>query len=117
MPVRTKSIYEAASPDDGLRVLTTQYWPRGVKREKVDRYVRSLGPSRELLHKFKRSQIDWGGYVVRYLEEVESESAQKEIEALVELARAQIVTVMCVCKDDVQCHRRLLKRLIEDRLK
>ena len=36
-----------------------------------------------------------------------------EISAIAELARTQVVTIMCMCKDEAQCHRRLLRDLIE----
>jgi uncharacterized protein YeaO (DUF488 family) len=55
--VRTKSVYDPADPSDGRRVLVTRYWPRGIPRAAVDEYVRKLGPSRELLHAFKRGVI------------------------------------------------------------
>ncbi len=113
MPILTKSIYEPQVPEDGLRVLTTRYWPRGIRREKVDRYLPSLGPSRDLLHAFKASVIDWHEFRNRYLLEVESPKAIEEIEMLAEQSATATVTVMCVCKDDSQCHRRLLKELIQ----
>jgi uncharacterized protein YeaO (DUF488 family) len=40
MPIRSKSIYDEAAPDDGARVLTTNYWPRGVSRERAGTYKR-----------------------------------------------------------------------------
>ncbi len=113
MPILTKSIYEPQVPEDGLRVLTTRYWPRGIKREKVDRYLPVLGPSRELLQAFRAAAIDWHEFRNRYPREVEDPQAIEEIEMLAELATAATVTVMCVCKDDSHCHRRLLKQLIE----
>lgn len=42
-PVRRKRVYEPALPDDGLRVLFTTYWPRGVRHEAVDEWVRATG--------------------------------------------------------------------------
>ena len=110
--IRTKSVYESASPDDGRRVLTTQYWARGVPRSAVDEYVRCLGPSRELLHTFKRDDIDWPEYSHRYLAEMEAEDARREIQRLAETAKTETITLMCVCKDDRICHRTLLRDLI-----
>ena len=49
MGVQCKSIYDPADPADGVRVLTTNYWPRGISRERAGTYKRVLGPSRELL--------------------------------------------------------------------
>ncbi len=113
MPIRSKSIYQEAAVEDGVRVLVTNYWPRGVTRERAGGYVRTLAPSRELLRAFKDGQITWDEYAPRYLEEMRDEKPVAEIHRLAELAGTQTVTVMCLCKDEAQCHRRLLRELIE----
>ena len=115
MVVRGKSIYEPESPDDGMRVLTTNYWPRGVSRERAGTYIRALAPSRELLRAYKDGAIGWAEYEPRYLDEMRGEQQQAEIGRLASAAREGAVTVMCTCKDDTQCHRRLLRELIEQR--
>ena len=117
MPVAAKSIYEPASPSDGVRVLTTNYWPRGISRERAGIYRRVLGPSRDLLHAFKQGRIDWETYRGRYLAEMASADAQMEIGRLADLARGEVVTVMCVCRDEQQCHRSLLRELINEKLR
>ena len=113
MPVRSKSIYEPEAPDDGVRVLTTNYWPRGISKERAGTYVRVLGPSRSLLRAFKDGEIDWPAYEIRYLDEMQGEKPRDEIARLARRAASEVVTVMCVCKDEAQCHRRLLRTLIE----
>jgi len=116
MPVLAKSIYEPASADDGVRFLTTNYWPRGVSKERGGTYVRVLGPSRDLLHAFKQGEITWPEYEARYLEEMQGERQREEIARIADFARSETVTVMCMCKDDSACHRRLLRELIEKRM-
>jgi uncharacterized protein YeaO (DUF488 family) len=114
MAVRAKSVYEPAEPGDGLRVLTTNYWPRGVSKDRVGVYKRILGPARELLHAFKSGEIGWPEYRRQYLELMRGEEQRAEIEALAETARTQTVTIMCMCKDANECHRHLLQGLIEE---
>jgi uncharacterized protein YeaO (DUF488 family) len=111
--IRTKSIYSPPDPSDGIRILTTQYWPRGIPKAAVDEYVRKLGPSRELLHAFKRSEIDWPTYESGYLGEMQAEGPRQEIKRLARIALKQQLTILCVCKDEAFCHRRLLRDLIE----
>ena len=113
MPIRSKDVYELPSQDDGRRVLTTNYWPRGISKERAGSYVRALGPSRGLLRVFKDGEITWEQYAVQYLDEMRAEKPQAEIARLAELSRSETVTVMCMCKDEAQCHRRLLRELIE----
>ncbi len=116
MPVQSKSIYEPPDPDDGVRVLTTNYWPRGISRERAGTYMRALGPSRELLRAFKDAEIDWSGYEPRYLEEMRGEDQRAAIRELARRATTETVTVMCVCKSDDECHRRLLRSLIQQEM-
>ena len=60
--IKTKSIYESVEKEDGLRVLITRWYPRGVKREKYDVWVRELPPSALLLKRYKNSEIEWAIY-------------------------------------------------------
>jgi uncharacterized protein YeaO (DUF488 family) len=116
MPARCKSIYEDTSPADGVRVLTTNYWPRGVSRERAGSYVRALAPTRELLRAYRDGLVAWDEYETRYRSQMCGESQQAEIRRFAALARTETVTVMCVCRDDAHCHRRLLRDLISDEM-
>jgi uncharacterized protein YeaO (DUF488 family) len=116
VPVRSKSIYEPAEPTDGWRILTTNYWPRGISKERAGTYKRVLAPSRPLLRAFKDGEIDWAAYEVRYREEMREAERLAEIASIALMARTDTVTVMCTCKDEAQCHRRLLRELIEQHL-
>jgi uncharacterized protein YeaO (DUF488 family) len=113
MPIRTKSVYDPPSREDGTRVLVTHYWPRGVRRDRVDEYVRTLGPSRELLRGFRDGDVTWPEYRRRYLQEMRRPEAQEDISRRARHAREGTVTFMCVCRTDVHCHRRLLRELVE----
>jgi uncharacterized protein YeaO (DUF488 family) len=41
---------------------------------------------------------------------------REEIARIAGLALDETVTVMCMCKDDIECHRRLLRDLIEKQM-
>lgn len=110
--IRTKSVYSPAEVADGRRVLTTQYWPRGISKRAIHEYVRSLGPSRDLLRGFKSGEISWDAYKERYLQEMQEEHAKEEIRRLANLAQRETVTILCICEDESKCHRTLLRDLI-----
>ena len=44
--IRLKRIYDPPSEDDGYRVLSTRYWPRGVPKAAVNEYTTKTAPSR-----------------------------------------------------------------------
>jgi len=42
MAVKIKRIYEHASNDDGYRILTDRLWPRGIKKEAIDKWLKEV---------------------------------------------------------------------------
>ena len=114
MSVLSKSIYEEEAAGDGHRVLVTRYWPRGVARGKTAAYIPLLSPSRELLRSFKDRRITWDAFEAEYLRQMEGELERRAIMDLAQHAKRERVAVMCTCKDETQCHRRLLRTLIEE---
>ena len=59
MPILTaKHIRQHRSPDDGDRILVMRRWPRGVRREAVDSWLRDLAPSTDLLREFRETGSD-----------------------------------------------------------
>lgn len=110
--IRLKRIYDPPSPEDGWRVLSMRYWPRGVPRGVMDEYTTKTAPSRELLHSFKHGGLSWEDYVPRYLAEMRSDTAQREISRLANIAHTRTVTLMCGCENEQRCHRFLLRDLM-----
>jgi uncharacterized protein YeaO (DUF488 family) len=55
--IKTKSIYDKKEDSDGTRILITRYYPRGIEKEKFDRWYRELSPSKCLLKNFKDGMI------------------------------------------------------------
>jgi len=110
--IRLNRIYEPPSEDDGYRVLSTRYWPRGVPKAAVNEYTTKTAPSRALLRAFKHEGLSWEDYVPRYLAEMSSGEAQSAIERLAEKAKSDTITLMCICADENRCHRSLLRDLI-----
>lgn len=115
MPLRTKRVYDDASPDDGYRLLVMRYWPRGISKEDTSDWERSLAPSPQLLKQFQSQAITWEQYAKGYLGEISAnEEAQVQLRVIRTLAGNRTVTLMCGCKDETRCHRTLLKALVED---
>jgi len=109
--IKTKRIYDAASPDDGHRLLVMRMWPRGIRKEAVDAWEKDLGPSRPLIDEFHKGDIDWREFAVRY----QAEMAEKRdlLARVRDMSQRGTVTLLCSCADENQCHRSLLKGLLE----
>jgi uncharacterized protein YeaO (DUF488 family) len=104
-----KSIYDPRSKDDGFRVLVMRYWPRGVKKERIDEWYRDLGTSRELIKAWKSGQITWSQFKRRYIAELGDQNKQRLIRQLGQLAKKKKITLLCSCRETNRCHRTILK--------
>ena len=126
--LRTKSVHSPIEPEDGLRILIARFRGRGMPKDRYDVWMANLGPSERLLRAYQRGEVSWSEYTRRYRSEITAESSpfdernatiknlgQKFTLRLLEhLSRQQNVTLLCHCDEDTtQCHRHLLKTLIE----
>ncbi|MFA5033810.1 MAG: DUF488 family protein [bacterium] len=111
--LKTKSVYADKVPEDGIRILVMRKWPRGVPKANIDRWIKELGPSTELLNDWNEHRVDWIEYEKRYRREMEDPERQQAIKKIAELSEKKTVTLLCWEESDEYCHRRLLKELIE----
>jgi uncharacterized protein YeaO (DUF488 family) len=70
--IQLKRAYEAASPDDGLRILVERLWPRGVSKQKaqIDLWLKDLAPSTELRKWYGHDPARWPEFRKRYCAEL-----------------------------------------------
>ena len=111
-PLATKRIYDSPSREDGLRILVMALWPRGVSRDRVDRWYKELGTATDLIHAWKSGAIRWSEFRRRYRKGLQDPAARQAISELRALVRAQPVTLLCSCPDEARCHRGILKQVI-----
>ena len=115
--IKTKSLSEPISQEDGYRILVTRYRPRGVKMEEEtwNEWDKSLAPSKELhaawYGKHGLKKIDWIEYKRRYISEMKNQKDRIGHWAI--QSKNRTITLLCFCKDESRCHRILLKDLIE----
>jgi len=112
--LKTKSVYyDKVEEEDGIRILVMRHWCRPLSKEKaaIAEWKRELAPSKELLADWNNNRIDWATYEKRYLKEMEKQA--ESIKKLAERAKTGIITLLCKEPTDENCHRRLLKTLIE----
>lgn len=99
--IQIKRAYEAASPDDGFRILVDRLWPRGVAKEEANIYqwAKNLAPSTELRKWFGHDPNKWEEFQGRYLVELENQR-----EKLAEIAKFSLdnpVTLVFAAKDEM----------------
>ncbi len=107
--IRARRVYDPSAPGDGTRVLIMRLWPRGIRKERVSRWLRELGPQVELLRAFRSGRVTWPEYRRRYLAGLRRPEARAQIAEVRALARRGPVTLLCGCADETRCHRSLLR--------
>lgn len=112
--IAIKRIYEPTAADDGHRVLIMRLWPRGIRKERVDAWLKELGPIPTLLREYLDERITWQQYVPRYLAGLERPEAQEALAQVRRRAQQERVTLLCGCADETRCHRSLLRAYLLD---
>lgn len=71
--ITIKRVYEAPSPQDGMRILIDGLWPRGLSKERaqVDLWLKDLAPSTNLRHWFRHDPNRWPEFQNRYAHELD----------------------------------------------
>ena len=112
--IKTKSIYEPIEADDGVRILITRYYPRGVKRDNFDIWLRSLSPSPELLKQYKGGIESWEDFKIHFAKEIKNNL--ESCRGLRDISRLSIdsnITLLCYEKNGHNCHRYLIRDMVK----
>jgi uncharacterized protein YeaO (DUF488 family) len=103
--LQIKRVYQAASPEDGFRLLVDRLWPRGLSKAaaQIDLWLKNIAPSATLRRWFGHDPARWQTFQREYIAELEQHPADTEqIQAL--LKQHQRVTLLYAAKDDKHNH-------------
>jgi uncharacterized protein YeaO (DUF488 family) len=106
-----KTVYDKPEPSDGERILVMRLWPRGVSKEKVDRWLKELGTDVDLIHDYKQGKVTWAEFSRRYLKSLKGK--EPLLRELAAKSKSRTITLLCTDKDATRCHRSLLKAEME----
>ncbi len=107
--IKIKSILDKKSKEDGLRICVMRF----VKNfYDYDEWIKELAPSIGLLNDYRNRKIDWSEYEKRYINEMGDK--KQLVKELKNKSKFEVITLLCWERDDRFCHRRLLKKLIEN---
>lgn len=106
--IQCKRVYDAASPDDGYRILVDRLWPRGVKKEDlaIEEWCKALTPSSELRKAFHGEVLDFSAFREAYQQELAQQ--MDEGKRVAALAKNQTVTLLYGAKNTQQNHALVL---------
>jgi len=111
--LKTKSIYDPKEESDGVRLLITRFYPRGVKKDRFDRWVKELSPSKDLLHAYRLKEKPWEVFRSGFISEMKANPASVEaIRALRKESKRENVTLLCYERAEKPCHRHIVEELV-----
>jgi uncharacterized protein YeaO (DUF488 family) len=115
--IRVRRIYEEPESDDGFRVLVDRLWPRGIRRDRVDAWLKDVAPSTELRRWFGHDPEKWTEFRERYLSELSGNPALAELVSLAKTHAARGKTGMTLlygAKVTDQNHALVLREALQD---
>ncbi|MEE9488397.1 MAG: DUF488 family protein [Candidatus Brocadiales bacterium] len=112
MGIKTKSVYDKETKDEGVRLLIMRRWPRGVKKTRVDEWDKDFAPSPELLDDWNKEKIPFKEFRKRYISEMRAPLQKSKIAELARRAKRRGITLFCHEEEDTRCHRKMLEELI-----
>jgi uncharacterized protein YeaO (DUF488 family) len=116
MVIKTKSIYQPSEEnDDGIRVLVTRFYLRGIKKDKFDCWIRELSSSGNLLKNYRQGKYNWEEFKIAFLSEMrDSKDSLERIQALNAQNESTVITLLCYEREGEHCHRHIVKAAIEN---
>lgn len=113
MTVQIKRVYEAPSPEDGIRILVDRLWPRGLKKEDahLDEWLKNIAPTNELRKWYGHDPDKWPEFQRRYFAELDSN--EDDVVELRKQTRKGKVTLLYSSKEEKINNAVALKNYLE----
>jgi len=126
MAIRIVQLGQPRARNEGLRLGTVRRPPRGVpkaefaKRDYYDTWLPQLSPSADLVATALDAQKSgdakaWQNFVKRFRAEMKESDAAHLLDMLAALSHQTDFSLGCYCEDEAQCHRSVLRELLEER--
>jgi uncharacterized protein YeaO (DUF488 family) len=123
MSVRVVRLGTARLPEEGLRIGTVRFPPRGVPRSQhakqnwYDVWLPELAPSVGTLKLAQKAAgpRQWAGFVKRYRAEMVAPDKVRMLALLAALSHHANFSVGCYCAEEARCHRSVLRALLKER--
>jgi len=117
MTFRGDSVYNRApSEDEGVRVLIMRLWPRGVRKDRIDVWMKDASPNRDLLDAYHHADLPWADFETGYRREILQDRPQV-LDELRALEREHgTVTLLCFERipPEEHCHRQTLMAMLAE---
>ncbi|HEY5526060.1 MAG TPA: DUF488 family protein [Candidatus Anoxymicrobiaceae bacterium] len=113
--IRIERIYTKTTGDGGYRILVDRLWPRGVRKENVDLWLKEVAPSTELRKWYGHEPDKWPDFKKKYFAELKDH--QDEVQQILGLAQTKDVVLLYGSKEEKLNNAAALKEYLGRRLK
>ena len=115
--IKIKRIYDAPTPDDGIRILVDRLWPRGVSKEKakVDLWLKEIAPNNELRKWYGHDPKKWAEFRKRYFSNLDTK--RELVNQIVQKTKEGDVTLLYSSKEEKLNNAVALKEYISKKKK
>jgi uncharacterized protein YeaO (DUF488 family) len=98
--VQVRRIYEAASPEDGTRVLVDRIWPRGMTKARahLDEWCKDIAPSTELRTWYHHDPKRFDEFARRYRDELTESGRADALAHLRDVTKKHTLTLLTASK-------------------
>lgn len=112
---RIKRVYDAPESSDGTRVLVDRMWPRGVAKSdaELDDWAKDVAPSPDLRGWFGHDPEKFDEFRDKYRRELEEREENRE--AVKNLPKDKVVTLLYAAKDEEHNHAVVLRDFLASR--
>ena len=70
--IRIKRVYDKNTDADYKKILIDGLWPRGIKRDNIDIWLKEIAPSKDLREWYSHNADRWEEFKKRYSSELEN---------------------------------------------
>lgn len=114
--IQCKRAYEAASDDDGTRILVDRLWPRNCPKHQLqlDDWQPDVAPSTELRKAFKGGRLDFAGFAKAYRQELAAQPSHWW--KLLDPARKGRLTLIYAARSEQENNAVVLAQWLEEEL-
>lgn len=112
MTIKIKRIYEEAKKSDGFRILVDRLWPRGIKKDNIDLWLKEIAPSDSLRKWYNHELEKWPEFQQRYAKELKDK--EEWIDTIRNEEKKHLVTLLYSAKE-TKCNNAVaLKNFLEN---
>lgn len=70
MTIKLERIYDEKRDDKSYKILIDRLWPRGIKKNKINLWIREIAPTDDLRKWYGHDENKWNEFASRYTEEL-----------------------------------------------